>query len=52
MNCFNYIPVIPATFDDTITLYETVCKLAEKVNELVDAVNALQAQVDELKGAK
>lgn len=51
MKCFNY-PAIPATFDDSITLYETVCKLVEKLNELVDAVNALQAQVDKLKGAK
>lgn len=52
MNCFNYTPIIPTTFDDTMSLYETVCKLTDKLNELVDAVNALQAQVDELKGAK
>lgn len=50
MRCCNFTPVIPTTFDDTLSYYEILCKVITKVNELVDAVNDLQKQVDELKG--
>lgn len=50
MRCCHFTPVIPTTFDDTLSYYEILCKVITKVNELVDAVNALQKQVDEMKG--
>lgn len=50
MKCCYFNPVIPTTFDDTLSYYEILCKVITKVNELVDAVNDLQKQVDKLKG--
>lgn len=33
--------VLPLVFDDSLSYYEVVCKLTNKVNELVNTVNNL-----------
>lgn len=33
---------LPAVFDDSLSYYEAVCKLVDKINECIDAVNSLE----------
>lgn len=40
--CTESYPVLPLVYGDSLSYYETVCKLVEKVNELVDEVNKLK----------
>lgn len=34
--------VLPLVYDNSLSYYEAICKLTEKVNELVDIVNNLE----------
>ncbi|WP_307997728.1 hypothetical protein [uncultured Bifidobacterium sp.] len=38
--------VLPASFDDALSYYEVICKLTEKVNEVIDFNNGIQGQID------
>lgn len=40
--------VLPAVFDDSLSYYEVVCKLTDKVNELISTYDDLQEQIDNL----
>lgn len=41
--------VLPAAFDDSLSYYEVVCRLTEKVNEVITGIDGLQEQIDSLK---
>ena len=34
--------VLPLVYDESLSYYEAICKLTDKVNELVDIVNNLE----------
>ena len=34
--------VLPLVYDNSLSYYEAICKLTDKVNELVDIVNNLE----------
>lgn len=38
--------VLPAAFDDSLSYYEQVCRLTQKVNETIGQFNGLQEQID------
>lgn len=40
--------VLPASFDDSLSYYEVVCKLTDKVNEIIATYDDLQEQIDAL----
>lgn len=40
--------VLPAVYDESLSYLEQICKLAYKVNETIDSVNALNDNVDAL----
>lgn len=40
--------VLPASFDDSLSYYEVVCKLTGKINEVIDFTDSVQAQIDAL----
>lgn len=42
--------VLPASFDDSLSYYEVVCKLTGKINEVIDFTDSVQAQIDALNG--
>lgn len=47
-----FIPkIVPLVYDDTLSYYEFVCKLLNKVNEAIEALNALGIRVDALEAA-
>lgn len=43
--------VLPAVYDESLSYLEQVCKLAYKVNETIESVNALNDNVDALNDA-
>ena len=47
---YSFQKVLPAVYDDSLTYYESVCKLVAKINEMVDAINNIS--VDILDDAK
>lgn len=42
------MPILPVVYDDTLSYYEQLCKFANKLNELVDALNNFNADVEEM----
>lgn len=40
--------VLPAVFDDSLSYYEVLCRLTDKVNEIISTYDDLQAQIDSL----
>lgn len=42
--------VLPASFDDSLSYYEVICKLTDKINEVIDFTDSVQAQIDALNG--
>lgn len=40
--------VLPLVYDDSLSYYEVLCKLKEKINEIVEVSNGWQDQYDEL----
>lgn len=45
--------ILPAVFDDSLSYYELICKLVEKINEIIKQVNSfdlqyLQDEIDKL----
>lgn len=40
--------ILPATYDDSLSYYEQVCRLVEKVNETIEALNDVQAKYTEI----
>lgn len=41
-------PVLPQAYDDSLSYFEVLARLQKKINELIDAVNALEDAVEEL----
>jgi hypothetical protein len=39
--------VLPLVYDNSLSYYEVLCKLTNKINELVDTVNELEAKLNE-----
>ena len=35
-------PILPAVYEDSLSYYESICKLIAKINELVDVVNNIK----------
>lgn len=50
MNGFYCHKVLPASFDDSLSYYEVVCKLTGKINEVIDFTDSFQTQIDALNG--
>ena len=47
-----YVPkIVPLVYDDTLSYYEFLCKVLNKMNEAIDALNALGIRVDDLETA-
>lgn len=40
--------VLPAVYDDSLSYYEVLCKLMAKINEIIDALDIRDAEVDSL----
>jgi len=40
--------VLPLVYDDSLSYYEVLCKLKEKINEIIEVSNGWQNQYDEL----
>lgn len=40
--------VLPLVYDDSLSYYEVLCKLREKINEIIEISNGWQDQYDEL----
>lgn len=41
--------ILPLVYDDSLSYYETLCKISAKLNEVIDAINELneaQTEVD------
>ena len=38
-------PILPAVYEDSLSYYESICKLIAKINELVDVVNNIKLDV-------
>lgn len=38
-------PILPAVYEDSLSYYESICKLIAKINELVDAVNNIKVDM-------
>lgn len=43
--------ILPAVYDDSLSYYEAVCKLAEKVNEIIEIFNSEENDLTELENA-
>lgn len=41
------LPILPAVYDESLSYYESVCKLVSKVNELVDFINNIKLDIFE-----
>ena len=39
--------VLPLVYDNSLSYYEVLCKLTNKINELVDAVNELESKIND-----
>lgn len=39
--------VLPLVYDNSLSYYEVLCELTNKINELVDAVNELETKLNE-----
>lgn len=39
--------VLPLVYDNSLSYYEVLCKLTNKINELVDTVNELETKLNE-----
>ena len=47
-----FIPkIVPLVYDDTLSYYEFLCKVLNKMNEAIEALNALGIRVDDLEAA-
>ena len=42
--------VLPLTYDDSLSYYEVLCKLRNKINEVIDVFNSYEAIIKELQG--
>ena len=50
----NYIfmpKIVPLAYDDTLSYYEFLCKVLNKLNEVIDFCDQLNINVEELKSA-
>lgn len=43
--------ILPAVYDDSLSYYEAICKLADKVNEIVEIFNSEENDLTELEDA-
>ena len=47
-----YVPkIVPLVYDDTLSYYEFLCKVLNKMNEAIESLNALGVRVDDLEAA-
>lgn len=47
-----FIPkIVPLVYDDTLSYYEFLCKVLNKMNEAIEVLNALGLRVDDLEAA-
>lgn len=44
-------PILPAVYDDSYSYYECICKLTEKINEMVAIVNDADSTLADMKEA-
>ena len=44
--------VLPLTFDDSLSYYEQLCKLANKLNEVIEELNKQAEIIKTLEGGK
>lgn len=47
--CVKYRPIVPLLYDDSLTYYEAVAKLAHKVNEMIDAYNGVVGPINNIQ---
>ena len=47
---FIFNNILPATFQESLTYLEQIRVLKNKLNEVIEVVNALQEEVNNLKG--
>lgn len=39
-------PILPLVYDDSLSYYETLCKVSQKLNEVIDTVNNFYSDLD------
>lgn len=42
--------VLPLAYDDSLSYYEVLCKVTNKLNEVIDLYNDMQSTIEELQG--
>lgn len=47
--CYEASFVIPLTYDESLSYYEMLCKILNKINEIIDSVNELETRVEVLE---
>lgn len=40
--------VLPLVYDDSLSYYEVLCKIRQKMNEVIDAVNAMEEEIKDV----
>ena len=46
--CFKVLPLV---YDDSLSYYEVLCKCIDKLNEMIDAMDGLDATIAEMQAA-
>lgn len=41
--------VLPLAFDDSLSYYESLCKIADKLNEVIQSSNGIQPALEEIQ---
>ena len=44
--------VLPLTFDDSLSYYECLCKIANKLNEVIEEINRQAEVIKAMQGEK
>ena len=44
--CFKVLPLV---YDNSLSYYEVLCKIVEKLNEMIDAMDGLSDTIDDIK---
>lgn len=43
VGCFRFTPILPITYTDSISPYDQMCRMAQKINEVIQALNDVDA---------
>ena len=47
-----FSPILPLVYDDMLSYYEQLCKLVQKINEVIDRMNSFEMDLESLVDEK